>query len=167
MARPQCCRRVSLKPAASMFKPCGIPLRHLEEIIITLDEFEALRLADFEGLYQEEAAERMGVSRPTFGRIIEAARKKVADSLINGKALKIEGGTVYQERLNKFKCSFCSHEWSPSAGEAPKCPRCSSRYENAPEQASIEDKSFTCKKQKHSKKRQQCQKSSKFMEEEK
>ena len=63
---------------------------HLEEVLLSLDEFEAIRLADNEGLYHEEAAVRMNVSRATFGRILDNARGKVADAIINGKALKIE-----------------------------------------------------------------------------
>jgi predicted DNA-binding protein (UPF0251 family) len=81
-------------PDKNYFKPRGIPAVDLEEIILTLDEFEAIRLADYEQLYQEEAAEQMNISRQTFGRIIEAAHKKIADVLLNGKALKIEGGEV-------------------------------------------------------------------------
>jgi predicted DNA-binding protein (UPF0251 family) len=67
-------------------------MRMLEQVALTVDELEALRLADLEGLYQEQAAEEMGVSRQTFGRILEAAHKKVADALVGGKALSIEGG---------------------------------------------------------------------------
>jgi predicted DNA-binding protein (UPF0251 family) len=77
-----------------VFKPAGIPARELDEVVLPLDEFEALRLADLEGLYQEQAAERMGVSRPTFGRILDAAHRKVADALVHGHALRIEGGPV-------------------------------------------------------------------------
>ncbi|HOX42565.1 MAG TPA: DUF134 domain-containing protein [Myxococcota bacterium] len=94
MPRPPCCRRVSGSPAASVFKPAGIPARELDEVVLALDEFEALRLADLEGLYQEQAAERMGVSRPTFGRILDAAHRKLADVLVHGHALRIEGGPV-------------------------------------------------------------------------
>lgn len=64
---------------------------------MTLDEFEALRQADLVGLYQRQAAEQMGVSRPTFSRIIESAHRKVADALVHGKALRIEGGSVHHE----------------------------------------------------------------------
>lgn len=77
-----------------MFKPAGIPMRDLEEVVMTLDEFEALRLADLDGLYQEQAAEQMNVSRPTFSRVIESAHRKLADALVHGKALRIEGGPV-------------------------------------------------------------------------
>jgi predicted DNA-binding protein (UPF0251 family) len=92
-----------------VFHPAGIPVQALGEIVLTLDEFEAIRLADLEGLYQEQAAERMIVSRPTFGRILAAAHRKVAEALSNGKALRIEGGTIRMERLRSPRC---------------ECPRC-------------------------------------------
>lgn len=95
MPRPFCHRRIAGRPAASIFKPIGIPVRALEEVVMTLDEFEAVRLADLEGLYQEEAAEQMGVSRPTFSRIVDTAHRKMADALVHGKALRIEGGPVH------------------------------------------------------------------------
>ena len=94
LPRPFSPRRIDCSPGATYFKPAGIPLRDLQEITLTLDELEALRLADLEGLYQEEAAERMQVSRPTFGRIVESARKKVADALVHGSALRVDGGPV-------------------------------------------------------------------------
>ena len=94
MARPKCCRRVTEKPAFGVFKPVGVPVSVLEEIVLSVDEFESLRLADLEGLYQEQAAERMNVSRQTFGRIIESARRKVAQVLSEGLALRIEGGEI-------------------------------------------------------------------------
>jgi predicted DNA-binding protein (UPF0251 family) len=76
------------------FKPAGVPLYALEEVILTLDEVEALRLADLRGLYQEQSARRMRISRATFARIVEAARRKTADVLVHGKALRVEGGSV-------------------------------------------------------------------------
>ncbi len=102
MPRPHCCRRVAGKPMASIFKPAGIPARYLDEVRLTLDEYEALRLADLEGLYQENAALRMEVSRPTFGRILEVAHRKVAEALVKGKALRIEGGPVYAEPASPY-----------------------------------------------------------------
>lgn len=84
-------------PAAPLFKPAGIPARELEEVAMTLDEFEAVRLADLEGLYQEQSAERMKISRATFSRIIDSAHRKIADALVHGKALRIEGGQVRME----------------------------------------------------------------------
>ena len=94
MPRPRCCRRVEGEPADCLFKPAKTPGRDLERIVMTLDEYEALRLSDGEGLYQEDAASRMGVSRATFGRILETAHAKVAQALIGGKALAIQGGPV-------------------------------------------------------------------------
>jgi predicted DNA-binding protein (UPF0251 family) len=87
------CRKVSCDVTAKYFKPQGIPMRDLEEIAMELDEIEAIRLADLEGLYQVDAAARMGVSRQTFGNIIARAHKKVASALLCGKALRIAGAT--------------------------------------------------------------------------
>lgn len=95
MPRPFCSRIVAGTPAASIFKPSGVPISELEQIVMTLDEFEALRLADLDGLYQEQAAEKMKISRPTFSRIVDSARRKVADALVHGKALRIEGGPIH------------------------------------------------------------------------
>jgi len=86
MPRPKKCRCVKCEPNAYYFKPRGIPLRLPEEVTLHLDELEAIRLADLGGLYQEQAAEKMNVSRQTFGRIIESAHKNVAEALVNGKA---------------------------------------------------------------------------------
>lgn len=94
MPRPFCCRHVGYKPGTVYFKPAGVPLVHLKEVVLSLDELESLRLADFNGLYQVQAAKRMKVSRATFARIVETARRTVADALLHGKALRIEGGTV-------------------------------------------------------------------------
>jgi predicted DNA-binding protein (UPF0251 family) len=99
--RPFCCRRIAGRPAASIFKPAGIPVRELEEIVMSLDEFEAMRLADLGGLHQEQAAAEMGISRPTFSRVVESAHRKVADALAHGKALRIEGGPVQLERRRR------------------------------------------------------------------
>lgn len=89
MARPIKCRRISCTPAARYFKPVGIPLRELDEIVLGLDELEAMRLADLEGLYQVDAAEKMDISRQTIGNILNSAHRKLADALLNGKALRI------------------------------------------------------------------------------
>jgi len=110
MPRPFCPRRIAGRPIAPVFKPAGVPLPELEEIVMTLDEFEALRLADFEGLYQEQAAERMTVSRPTFGRILDSAHRKTADALLHGKALRIEGGPV--EIGRRRCCRYHDHQKS-------------------------------------------------------
>ncbi len=94
MPRPCRCRKIRCSPDTNYFKPRGIPLFNLEEVNLTLDELEAIRLADFEGLYQEDGAKKMNISRQTFGNIIISAHKKIADALLNAKALKIEGGVV-------------------------------------------------------------------------
>ena len=101
MPRPKCPRHVCGIPDKNYFKPRGIPASDLEEVILTLDEYEAIRLADYEQLYQEEAAGKMNISRQTFGRIIEAAHKKKADVLLNVKALKIKGGEVAFDETKK------------------------------------------------------------------
>ncbi|MCL5024535.1 MAG: DUF134 domain-containing protein [Nitrospirae bacterium] len=90
MARPKKCRCIKSRPNALYFKPRGIPLTELEEISISLDEFEAIRLADHEGLYHEDSAGKMEISRPTFGRILNGAHRKIAECLVKGKALRIE-----------------------------------------------------------------------------
>jgi predicted DNA-binding protein (UPF0251 family) len=90
MPRPKKYRCVKCRPDANYFKPRGIPLTELEEVCLSMDELEAVRLADYAGLYQEEAAIKMKISRQTFGRILNQAHKKVAECLLKGKALKIE-----------------------------------------------------------------------------
>jgi predicted DNA-binding protein (UPF0251 family)/predicted Fe-Mo cluster-binding NifX family protein len=90
--RPSKCRRVEFLPEITYFKPAGVPLKNLEKISMSVAEAEALRLKDLEGLEQEEGAAKMNVSRPTFQRIVATARKKIADALLNGKAIRIEGG---------------------------------------------------------------------------
>ncbi len=99
---------MTCRPSAPLFKPAGIPATLLEEIVLTLDELEALRLADLEGLHQEDAGARMGISRPTFGRVVEAARRKVTEALTAGKALRIEGGPVCPSGRPRGRCAACS-----------------------------------------------------------
>jgi len=128
MARPVQCRRIGGMPRSNYFKPRGIPLSVLEEVILTVDELEAVRLADLEGLYQEQAAEKMNVSRQTFGRIIVSAHKKVADALVQGKALKIEGGEFEMASTRRFRCYDCQHSWELpfGTGRPGNCPSCKS-----------------------------------------
>ncbi len=94
MPRPKKCRWISSQPGVTYFKPRGIPMRELEEVCLETDELEAMRLADWDSLSHEQAAEKMNVSRATFGRIVAKGRKKVADALVHGKAIRIEGGEV-------------------------------------------------------------------------
>ncbi len=97
MGRKRCRRRIGFLPQVEYFKPAGIKLTDLEEVVIHHDELEALRLKDLMGEQQEEAAKRMGVSQPTFHRLLQSAHQKVADALVNGKAIRIEGGNVMVE----------------------------------------------------------------------
>jgi len=92
MVRPKLCRKVRFNPNVTYFKPRGIPLTELEEIIINIDELEAIRLKDLKNLEQEECAKMMKISQPTFHRLILSARKKISDAIVNGKSIKIEGG---------------------------------------------------------------------------
>ena len=92
MVRPRKCRMVDAPPEVTYFKPRGVPLSDLSEVSLSLEGFEALRLADYEGLKHELAAGRMKVSRQTFGRILAEAREIVAKSLVMGSALRIQGG---------------------------------------------------------------------------
>ncbi|MBU3911223.1 MAG: DUF134 domain-containing protein [Candidatus Omnitrophica bacterium] len=96
--RPKKIRWVKCEPGEKCFRPQCKPLSKLEGVFLTLDEFEAVRLADFEGLKQEKAAYRMKISRPTFSRIISSARQKIGDALVNIKAIKIEGGCCKIEK---------------------------------------------------------------------
>ncbi len=92
MVRPRKIRQVKSIPEITYFKPAGVPLRELQEVVLTVEETEAIRLKDKEGKSQEECAKIMNISRPTFQRILNTAREKVADFLVNGKAIKIHGG---------------------------------------------------------------------------
>lgn len=92
MPRPSKCRRVEFLPNVTYFKPAGVPLKNLEEVSMSVEEVEAVRLKDLEGLEQEQGAEKMNISRPTFQRILASARQKIADALLSGKAIRIEGG---------------------------------------------------------------------------
>jgi predicted DNA-binding protein (UPF0251 family) len=111
-----------------VFKPAGIPAAYLQQTVMTLDELEALRLADLLGLYHEAAALQMKVSRQTFGRIIESAHRKVADALIHGKSLKLKGGDVEMAGMRSFKCSGCQNTWQLpyGTGRPAACPACGS-----------------------------------------
>jgi len=90
--RPVCPRNVRCTPEAVYFKPRGIPLQNLEVNRLKVEELEAIRLMDLEGLEQEDAAKQMGVSRRTFTRELNSSRSKIADSLLHGKAIEIGGG---------------------------------------------------------------------------
>jgi len=135
--RPKC-RRVAFLPNLTFFKPAGTPLKQLEEEHLRVEELEAIRLKDLEGLEQEECAAQMGVSRPTFQRIITLARYKLAKALVEGKAIRIEGGN-YKLNANHMRCRHCGYAplikkdddthmhnvpKNNTASQHGKCPRC-------------------------------------------
>lgn len=126
MPRPRGCRRVAGPPGCVLFKPAGVPASQIAEIVLEIDELEALRLADLEGLYQEHAAQQMNVSRQTFGRIVSSARKKVAQALVQGMSLRIEGGEIEMAEQRTFACLECGHEWHVpfGSGRPEGCPEC-------------------------------------------
>ncbi len=98
MPRPRRCRRIGCIPNITYFKPAGVRMKHLDEVILNVDEYEAVRLKDLEGLEQEAAAKKMNISQPTFHRLVLTARKKIAEAIVKGKAIKIEGGNFIVKR---------------------------------------------------------------------
>jgi predicted DNA-binding protein (UPF0251 family) len=126
MPRPKKCRLVKRKPGVTFFKPQGIPLRVLEHVQITVDELEALRLSDLLGMSHEETAKELQVSRPTVTRMLARAHQALADALVNGKAIRIEGGDYILEGYECL-CPKCGAQWSaPATGEANQvCGKCS------------------------------------------
>lgn len=137
MGRPHKERRVEKLPPITHYKPAGIPLRSIEEITLTIEEMEAIRLADVELLDQAAAAERMEVSRPTFHRIVNKAHQKIATALWQGYALRVDGGTFRivhrcQQEMRHFTCQTCGHKWSLPHGTGQRCidltcPNCQSQ----------------------------------------
>ena len=127
MVRPRRFRRVAYLPDITYFKPAGIPLRALEEVILSVEEVEAVRLKDIEDLEQEQAAVKMNISRPTYQRVLESARKKIADALLHGKAIRIQGGSYVIYPL-RYGC-INGHQWevpfdSARILEPHACPIC-------------------------------------------
>lgn len=115
MSRPRKCRWVEREPGVTYFKPQGVPLKNLEQVIITVDELEALRLSDLLNQSHEATAQQMKVSRPTVTRMLARAHRAIADALVNGKAIRIEGGDYILETC---------HSCCPTCGKPlPKPPR--------------------------------------------
>jgi predicted DNA-binding protein (UPF0251 family) len=126
MSRPRNNRIVQKPPIFTEFKPTGIAGRLLNQTALSLDEYEAFRLADHLGLSHAEAAEEMEISRPTFTRLIEEARKKIADLIINGSMLIIDGGNIHF-RKNIFRCLSCGHMFDININSPiSECPECNS-----------------------------------------
>ncbi len=113
MARPTKWRKIENIPTIPYFIPSENDVAEVPENILKLEELEAIRLKDLEGLEQGECAQKMEVSRPTFQRILLSAREKIADSLINGKTIHIEGGK-FTRNICPVKCIECGKEWTES-----------------------------------------------------
>lgn len=131
MPRPLKLRQISAAPVATFFKPAGVPIGALEMVTLALEEVESIRLKDIEDLHQEDCAQRMGVSRATFHQVLKSARSKLADAILNGKAIQVEGG-AFAFPGGRFRCRRDGSEWTLPPGPLPgvssvACPTCSSR----------------------------------------
>jgi len=120
-------RRVVAIPRITYFTPAGVPPESVQEVCLSIEEAEAIHLKDLEGLEQEQCAESMRVSRPTFARILRSARQKMADAMLNGKAIRIEGGN-FEMAMRPFRC-LEGHKWDVPfeamiAGTPRFCPKC-------------------------------------------
>ncbi len=154
MPRPRRIRRIFFEPKIDFFKPAGVMMRNLEENILTKDELEAVRFIDYEKIEQGKVAKKMKISQPTLSRLLSSARGKIADSLINGKAIKIKGGNykMVRPKGGRFrapagggrgrmggtaggpggicKCPKCGYKESQIRGQPcmnKKCPKCGTR----------------------------------------
>lgn len=132
MPRPCKCRMIRSTPPVTFFAPADNSAFCEDALVLSIDGLEALRLADLEGMYHEDAAREMGVSRQTFGNIIDAARKTAADALVNGKSVRIEGGNVtVRDAIRRF-CASCNSEvfsHSDDGGTPCHCPKCGKNLE--------------------------------------
>jgi len=128
--RPHKRRFVRAEPNVSYYKPRGIPIGTIDEVVLNVDEYEALRVKDHLDLPQKEAAQQLKISQPTLHRILKSAHSKVADALVNGKALRIEGGPIELPALRWFRCFTCQNKWSEpfGTGRPNNCPQCDSHY---------------------------------------
>ena len=128
MPRPPIERAVGGVPRVTLFKPAGVPTRDLEQLPLAIDELEAIRLVDLEGLSHEQAAAAMGVSRQTVGRVLERGRAKVADALVGGKAILIGGGQyrVEPRQLCCFACRDAGLDRRSGCAGPATCPACGS-----------------------------------------
>jgi predicted DNA-binding protein (UPF0251 family)/predicted Fe-Mo cluster-binding NifX family protein len=140
MPRPPIERAVVGVPRITLFKPAGVPARELEQLRLTVDELEAIRLVDLEGLSHEQAAEGMGVSRQTVGRVLERGRAKVAEALVGGKAILIGGG--------KYRVAppcGAADAGSPCGAAAARCSQIDRRSPNESETTMSEETAATAR----------------------
>lgn len=126
MTRPKNNRLIHQPPVFTEFKPSGIKGRDLDSITLSIDEFEAIRLADLLHYTHEDAANEMNISRSTFSRLVDKAREKMAEMLINGKRIVIDGGNIHFKK-NIMKCQNCGHLFETNIiTDIKKCPNCKS-----------------------------------------
>lgn len=123
MPRPRRSRRVFGEPQFRCFRP--EEGTDMEPVLITLDEFESVRLKDYQKIQQKKAAELMGISQPTFHRTLSSAREKIAKALVEGKIIKIKGGICMSDE-KRYRCSKCGFEWHSPTKEYDNCPDCGS-----------------------------------------
>ena len=128
MARPKKHRKIRCSPASYYFKPRGIPMADLQEVILEVDELEAIRLGDMLNYSHEEAASNMKISRATFGRIVNKARQKIAEGMINGNAIRISEDLPVQFKSKiDYTCKSCGHKIKPRRkNQVKNCPKCKS-----------------------------------------
>ena len=145
MPRPRLFRRIGFRPGTTYFKPAGARLSSLMEVILTLGEFEAIRLKDLENMEEKVAAKKMKISQPTFNRTLKEARKKISDAVVNGKAIRIEGGNFQMVRgsgrgagrgrgfggpASRCICPSCHYTVPKQRGipcNSSICPKCGTR----------------------------------------
>lgn len=125
MSRPRRFRRILEEPQIRCFKPDKDNMDSIEPIKITIDEFEAIRLRDYHDIQQKKSAEIMGISQPTFHRILTSARKKISKALVDGNTIIIVGEDYISDK-KRYKCNGCGFEWSSPEKEYDKCPDCQS-----------------------------------------
>lgn len=124
MSNRKITRKITMLPPMEGFKPFGIPMRQLQSVVLLYEEYESIRLADYENLTHEEAALRMNISRPTFTRLYDKARKSIANAFVEGKAIIISGGNFIADDF-WYKCRNCN-ETMVSMKPANYCRKCDS-----------------------------------------
>lgn len=145
MPRPRKNRMVRFLPEINYFKPAGIPLRNLEEVSLTLDELEALRLKDFEGYDQVGASKKMKISRITFQRILKSAHQKIANALVLGRAIKMEGGNIIMPRPRRTWGRNVGRGQGLGGSSVCVCPKCGKEFAHSRGVPCIQQECPDCK----------------------
>jgi uncharacterized protein len=127
--RPRCPRRIETEPTVSFFKPRGVSLKELEVVILSFEELEVVRLLDLEGMDQEQAAAKMGISRRALWEDLQNARRKIVEALVEGKAIEINGGNYVVAKHVRYTCHGCTADWQApiETGYPKRCPKCGNK----------------------------------------